>query len=139
MVAGDDSSHFITEGVRSSCFFKAPRRRDHELIGGNNQFGCHTILRFWLGRHDKTRPAFQLSRANICGTQHVDNVPRFSRANQCRRALLAKIDSKKSWAPELAFVCVTALLLVAIDDLMNLCRRDGKSGTATADSHPKRR
>src|SRR6266568_1368550 len=139
MIASDDGSHFVTGGVRSSRFFKSPRRCDHELIGGKNQFGSDTILRFWLSFHDKTCPAFAFSREDICGAQHVDDVPRFSRADQCCRALLAKIDSKKSRAPKLAFVCVTALLLVAIDNLMNLCWRDSESGIATADSHPKRR
>src|SRR6266513_2231530 len=112
MVAGDDGAHFVAGD---------------------------TILSFRLSLDNKPRSAFALSREHVGGAQHVDDVPRFSRANQCRRALLVKIDAKKSGAPELAFVCVTALLLGAIDDLMNLCWRDGKSGTATADSHPKRR
>ena len=66
MVASDDSAHFVTGGVRSSRFFKSPRRRDDELIGGKNQFGGDTILSFRLSLDNKTRPAFALSREHVC-------------------------------------------------------------------------
>ena len=99
MVAGDDSSHFITGGVRSSCFFKSPRRRDHELIGGKNQFGGDTILRFWLSLHDKTRPAFPLSRENICGTQHAEAVAQVAQFRERRRVGLFEIDMEEARTP----------------------------------------
>src|SRR5205807_404592 len=119
MIASDHRSHFIAGGVRASGFFRATSRGDNELVTGKNELGRKSTARFRQRIIQHFRAPFFFRRRRPFGRENINDVPFFRRTDDRGYVALVHIDTKKSWAPEIAFVSVTPTLLDTINDLVN--------------------
>ena len=116
-------------------FFEATGGRDDKLVSGKNQLGWEIFARRRECIVQQTRAALLFGGERFRGSKDFDDVPFFRRTDQRRRVRFFKIDMKKSRAPQVAFVVVTAALLGAINHLANLSGGNGEGGLIGAQFH----
>src|SRR5213595_747479 len=106
MITGDKSTHLIARGVTTSRFWESSSRRNYKLVGRENQLRGEIVPRFRCRILKQTRAALAFRHCCFAWTEHFDDVPGLSRADDRRGIGLFKIDMKKSRTPQAAFVRV---------------------------------
>src|SRR5947209_13680905 len=120
-------------------FFETALRRDHKLIGRETEFGGEAGAGFGQTFIEETRATFALGREHVRRVEHVYDLPGFGRSDQGRSVPARKLNLESARTPKVSFVRITAALLAAVDDLVNLMRPVIESGMFAAQFHPQRR
>src|SRR2546421_1173063 len=139
MITGDYCSHFIAGGVRASGFFRPTSRRDDELVAGKNQLGRKSTARFRQRIVKHFRAPFFFRRYRGFGRENVNDAPCFRRTNDRSHVALLHIDMKKSRAPEVTFISITAALLDTVNDLVNDLRQNRELRAIVCQFYTQRR
>src|SRR5437868_20163 len=139
MIASDHRSHFIAGGVRASGFFRATSRGDNELVTGKNELGRKSTARFRQRIIQHFRAPFFFRRRRAFGREDINYIPFFRRTDDRGHVSLPHIDMKKSRAPEITFVSVTAALLDTVNHLVNDLRQNRELRAIVCQFYAQRR
>ena len=109
------------------------------MVAGKNELGWKSTARFRQRIVQHFRAPFFFRRYRGFGRENVNDAPFFRRTHDRSHVPLLHIDVKKSRAPEITFISVTAALLDTVNDLVNDLRQNRELRAIVCQFYAQRR
>ncbi len=138
VIPRNDAARILAGGFCPRGVGRARGRLDHELIGGEHEFGSQALRIRIAGGDEQARAAVELGLPRLIRRQGVDDAEALCRGDEGDLLVFGEIDFVVAGAPRAAVRCVAALLF----QLVVKAFRHGLNGERRrmiADREPDRR